>query len=173
MSSVGTPVDLYAVLGVPRTATPAEIRAAYRALALRYHPDRNIDTSDTVNTTAGESRQTLIDKFDAIQRAADTLLDEALRKDYDQKLEAQEAKLAQVHSEINVEELLECEEHVANGSQEQSAPDDDEDSAGASLCGVYQCRCGSAMHVPLAEFQSKDSLVIECDACSTIYKFVV
>ncbi len=33
--------DCYSTLGVPRTATPGEIRAAYRRLARLYHPDLN------------------------------------------------------------------------------------------------------------------------------------
>ncbi|HDR14392.1 MAG TPA: molecular chaperone DnaJ [Desulfobacteraceae bacterium] len=33
--------DYYETLEIPRTAEPAEIKKAYRKLALRYHPDRN------------------------------------------------------------------------------------------------------------------------------------
>ncbi len=33
--------DLYAVLGVSKTASKAEIKEAFRRLALEYHPDRN------------------------------------------------------------------------------------------------------------------------------------
>jgi curved DNA-binding protein CbpA len=33
--------DPYAVLGVPRNATPDEIKAAYRDLVAKYHPDRH------------------------------------------------------------------------------------------------------------------------------------
>jgi curved DNA-binding protein CbpA len=42
MSPGGEP-DPYTVLGVSRSASTAEIRAAYRALVARYHPDRHQD----------------------------------------------------------------------------------------------------------------------------------
>ncbi len=39
--SAATEPDPYLVLGLPRTATAAQIRAAYLAAGARYHPDRH------------------------------------------------------------------------------------------------------------------------------------
>lgn len=38
--------DYYAILGLPRTATPAEIDAAFRGMARKYHPDAQPDEED-------------------------------------------------------------------------------------------------------------------------------
>lgn len=40
-------VDLFALLGVPKTATQAELKYSYRELAKRYHPDVNSADSET------------------------------------------------------------------------------------------------------------------------------
>jgi curved DNA-binding protein len=58
--------DHYAALGVPRTATAAEIKQAFRKLASQHHPDKGGDTA----------------KFQAIQAAYAVLGDEQKRAEY-------------------------------------------------------------------------------------------
>jgi molecular chaperone DnaJ len=64
--------DLYAVLGVSRSATEAEIKRVYRKLARQHHPD--------VNPGNAEAEE----KFKAIAHAYDVLSDGAERKLYDE-----------------------------------------------------------------------------------------
>ena len=59
--------DHYATLGVSKTATPDEIKRAFRKLASQHHPDKGGDTA----------------KFQSIQAAYDTLGDTAKRAEYD------------------------------------------------------------------------------------------
>src|SRR5208337_140920 len=64
--------DYYATLGVKKTATPEEIRKAFRKAARKYHPDVN----------PGDKRAE--EKFKEISEANDILSDEKKRKVYDQ-----------------------------------------------------------------------------------------
>lgn len=64
--------DYYKALGVGETATPDEIKKAYRKLAFKYHPDK------TKGDRAAE------EKFKDINEANEVLSDPAKRKKYDQ-----------------------------------------------------------------------------------------
>jgi molecular chaperone DnaJ len=64
--------DYYQVLGVPKNASHAEIKKAYRKLAQKHHPDAN------PNDKAAE------DRFKEISAAYDVVGDEEKRKQYDE-----------------------------------------------------------------------------------------
>jgi molecular chaperone DnaJ len=68
--------DYYGLLGVARNATDAEIKAAYRKLAMKHHPDRNPGNKDSEAT------------FRKINGAYEALSDAKKRKMYDQYGEA-------------------------------------------------------------------------------------
>nr|XP_029721041.1 dnaJ homolog subfamily B member 6-like isoform X1 [Aedes albopictus]XP_029721042.1 dnaJ homolog subfamily B member 6-like isoform X1 [Aedes albopictus] len=65
-------VDYYKVLEVSRTATEAEIKKAYKKLALRWHPDKNPDNADESNK-----------RFKEISEAYEVLSDAYKRHIYD------------------------------------------------------------------------------------------
>jgi molecular chaperone DnaJ len=67
---MATKLDYYDVLGVPRNASPDEIKKAFRRLAMKYHPDRNKD--------AGAE-----ERFKEINEAYEVLSDPQRRSVYD------------------------------------------------------------------------------------------
>ncbi|MCD6026169.1 MAG: hypothetical protein K0R08_688 [Solimicrobium sp.] len=63
--------DLYAVLGLTSTASPNEIRQAFRLKASEFHPDKNASELAPV-------------KFREVREAYDVLSDPASRTTYDE-----------------------------------------------------------------------------------------
>ena len=64
--------DYYEVLGVSKTASAADIKKAYRRLAMKFHPDRNKDDAEA------ETR------FKEAREAYEVLKDDEKRRTYDQ-----------------------------------------------------------------------------------------
>lgn len=65
------PIDYYQILKVSRTATAAEIKKAYRKIAMKYHPDRNPDNQEAE------------EKFKDAAEAYEVLSDQGKRDIYD------------------------------------------------------------------------------------------
>jgi curved DNA-binding protein len=65
-------IDYYEVLGIPRNATPEEIKSSYRKLARKLHPDLNPNDKEANK------------KFQQINEANEVLSDPEKRKKYDQ-----------------------------------------------------------------------------------------
>lgn len=63
--------DLYEILGLAKNASKEDIRKAYRKLAMKYHPDRNPDSTEAEN------------KFKEVKEAYEILYDDEKRSAYD------------------------------------------------------------------------------------------
>jgi DnaJ-class molecular chaperone len=68
--------NLYEILGVAKDASESDIKRAFRALSLIYHPDRNTDQDD-------QTKQEKTEKFKEISSAYETLKSADTRKQYD------------------------------------------------------------------------------------------
>jgi curved DNA-binding protein CbpA len=69
--------DYYSILGVPKTATQAQIKEAYLKLARENHPDRFQDP---------EKRSQAAETIQAINESYNHLRDEKLRREYDETI---------------------------------------------------------------------------------------
>ena len=73
--------NFYAILGVSTEATQDDIKAAYITLAVKYHPDKNLNTKDNP-----DAQDIAAEQFKDVNNAYETLKDVEKRREYNLKL---------------------------------------------------------------------------------------
>ena len=120
--------DYYEVLGVARDASAAEIKKAYRRMAMKFHPDRNPDDADADA------------KFKEASEAAEVLTDDNKRQQYDQYVMTMDLEDAVRGSEqkIKVPTLVECMECLGTGARRGTSQSDCIQCGGTGQVGGRQ-----------------------------------
>ncbi|PLW22442.1 hypothetical protein PCANC_25691 [Puccinia coronata f. sp. avenae] len=101
--------EYYDVLSLTPKATPVEIKAAYRRMALKMHPDKNPNDPD-----AGE-------KFKALAVAYNTLSDPELRKKYNEFGKQQEGE-GDIIGTISLGQEMKAAMQKENDDEEENGP---------------------------------------------------
>ncbi len=131
------PTDPYEILGVKRDANEAAIRAAYRKLAKRYHPDLNPGKADAA------------ERFKQINAANDILSDPEKRARFDRgEIDAQGNETPRQPSWRDFAEAAGRQKYHAQGNID---PDDLSDILGAAF-GQRGARGGFAMRGADAQY---------------------
>ena len=124
--------NYYDILEVSRTSSSGVIRAAYKVLMQKYHPDKNTETTNN----------DFLKKTNLIRTAYECLSDEIKRKEYD----------LEVFGELQVG----SEENLDNGNISQK---NDADFTVETTMGHFykfpSYRCGSLGNPPLKKPRSK------------------
>src|SRR6185295_13650923 len=108
--------DHYQILGVARDATLEQIKAAYKRLAMKWHPDKNSERQDEAN-----------EKFKEINQAYGILGDSEKRRRYN---------LGVPEEELDRPPEDEYDEDFSPGSPSDYEDDDDEDDFGLDADGA-------------------------------------
>jgi len=130
--------DYYGILGVEKTATWDELRRAYRKLALKWHPDKNMHQQEYAE---GE--------FTKIAEAYEVLSDDEMRKIYDEGGSLAEACCKRKYQQSNEVGEDDDEEGFFRDPSEMYA---EAMGFGAGAC-VAGCCGGGQGYDPFAQFR--------------------
>ncbi|MDY6851776.1 MAG: DnaJ domain-containing protein [Thermodesulfobacteriota bacterium] len=86
--------DYYHILGVDKSASPEEIKRAYRKLALKHHPDHNLGDKSAE------------ERFKLISEAYAVLMDQVKRSQYDQAQKAEPGPQPRAGFEYTQEDIF-------------------------------------------------------------------
>lgn len=156
------PHDFYTLLGLKRSASPEEIKRAYRRMVFRYHPDRNPGNDEAV------------DKFKQILDAYNVLSDTARRAEYDSVTQTEDTEERPGDKQQHREERK-SKDNFSNGfgfaqgfkSNVEVAPK----CPSCSITGtehIVSRRAGSAT-ARGKQFITAPFNVIFCDSCGHVY----
>lgn len=120
----------YQVLGIPPSAVPAEIRAVYRALAKKLHPD--------ADSSAGSEA-----RFASIARAYEVLIEEKSRRAYDAQLQREAERQRRMRNGVDLRPHF----HWQNIAAPQGSATDQSTHEGSTpegfRSGVNEARAGA------------------------------
>ncbi|KPA78640.1 putative chaperone protein DNAj [Leptomonas pyrrhocoris] len=169
----------YEVLRVPSNASVSDIRAAFKKMALRTHPDKqrgccqgshegSRSNNEAASATSSPSSAAVAPvSFHAVKEASEILLDPFLRAAYDA-----------VRSHVLVREVGAISDTLSLVDDFDLVDGSDETCDAAAQVHVYQCecRCGGVYEAVLfadAAPRHGRPLRCECDSCSLVVEVVV
>ena len=106
MASTGPHINLYALLGVKREASQDELRASFRSLSKRFHPD-------TTELPAAEASE----RFRALQDAMAVLSDPEQRRKYDSSLNDLLIDSSKISNKVPIQQTIIPERRALSGGE--------------------------------------------------------
>ena len=106
MASTGPHINLYALLGVKREASQDELRASFRSLSKRFHPD-------TTELPAAEASE----RFRALQDAMAVLSDPEQRRRYDSSLNDLFIDSSKISNKVSIQQTIIPERRALSGGE--------------------------------------------------------
>lgn len=138
----------YEALGVQENSSLQDIRRAYKAVCLAYHPDK-------LRQTANESvRAESAARLSAAQAALAVLGDADLRQEYDRTQRL--VKNPVITDSVSLAEF-----------DIMTQPDDPPEYA----CWMLECRCGGSYTLSESDRASNVSVIV-CDTCSLAIQII-
>lgn len=178
MSSSPSVITFYDVLEISSSATPAEIRSAFKKCVLKYHPDKlSVDRSNNQLLTKEQHDALMVTKFQNCVAAANCLLDPQAKARYDAF--ALGKQMIDIAGRISETCSLREDFEQSQGPEFDASGGVEDDEQYSALLYTRECRCGgtySVIWTPVPTERGGDSdegkstkrKFATCDSCSLV-----